>query len=231
VNVTRSVSVVLPAYNEAGTLDDVVRRISTVLDGLAQPGEIIVVNDGSSDGTGGIADRLQAELPRVRAVHRERNGGYGAAQSSGLSAATGDLVCVLPADGQVPPEELRKYLASADEADVIVGRYPSRPDAITRRLFSRVYVLVLWLLFGVRLRNINAPKLFRREQLANVAVRARGGFADAEIVIQLHQQGRRFHQIDVVCLARTSGRSSVGVAAAFEALRELWAFYRSRGAR
>lgn len=221
-----SVSVVLPAYNEAGALEAVVRRLDAVFHRLQAAGEIIIVDDGSTDQTGAIADRLQRELPRVRALHHERNRGYGAAQRTGLNAATTDLVGLLPADGQVPPEELAVYLAAAGRADVIVGRYRRRPDALSRRVFSRVYVLVLRLLYGIRLRNINAPKLFRREQLRAVEITAKGGFADAQIVIQLHQQGRRFHEVDVTCEPRTSGRSSVGAAAAFEALRELVAFAR-----
>ena len=227
-SVAGSVSVVLPAFNEAGSLDDVVRRLDRVMDAIAQPGEIIIVNDGSTDATADVADRLARELRRVRVLHHAVNGGYGAAQRTGLMAAGTDLVCVLPADGQVPPEELPKYLDAADSADVIVGRYPARPDAAARRVLSRAYLLLLYVLFGVRLRNINAPKLYRRAHLDSVAITSRGGFADAEIVLQLRRQGRRFRQIDVTCLPRATGRSSVGVAAALEAVRELWTFRRSQ---
>jgi glycosyltransferase involved in cell wall biosynthesis len=167
----------------------------------------------------------------VRVLHHASNGGYGAAQRTGLRAATSDLVCLLPADGQVPPEELSRYLDAADEADVIVGRYRKRPDPMMRRILSRTYVLVLRLLYGVSLQNINAPKLYRREQLAGVEITSHGGFADAEIVLQLSQQGRRFHEIDVECAPRTAGQSSIGAAAAFEAVRELWAFRRASHGR
>jgi glycosyltransferase involved in cell wall biosynthesis len=224
---SRSLSVVLPAFNEAGSLEAVVRRVDRELASISPSGEIVVVNDGSSDGTGGLADALQRELPRVRALHHAVNGGYGAAQRTGLRAARCELVCVLPADGQVAPEELRHYLTAADQADVIVGRYRERPDAPARRFLSRAYVAVLRLLYGVRLQNVNAPKMYRREQLAGVEITARGGFGDAEIVLQLHGQGRTFHEIDVDCLPRVAGRSSVGAAAAFEAMRELWAFHRA----
>ncbi len=228
---SRSVSVVLPAFNEVDNLDGVVRRLDRVLDALAPAGEIIIVDDGSSDGTSALADELARALPRVRVLHHASNGGYGAAQRTGLRAATRDLVCLLPADGQVPPEELSRYLEAAGKADVIVGRYRRRPDALMRRILSRTYILVLRLLYGVRLQNINAPKLYRREQLAGVEITARGGFADAEIVLQLSQQGRRFHEIDVECAPRTAGQSSVGTRAAFEAVRELWAFHRTSRAR
>lgn len=223
-------SVVIPAYNEASTLEHVVRRVDRVLASAGHMSEIIIVNDASRDETGAIADRLRKDLPRVMAIHHAQNGGYGAAQRTGLKAASAPLVCVLPADGQVPPEELPKFLAASERADVIVGAYRARPDAL-RRLFSWVYGRVLRMLFGVRLRNVNAPKLFRREQLATIEITARGGFADAQMVIQMHRQGRRFHEIEIECVPRAAGRSSIGMGAAFEAILELWAFYRSNSRR
>lgn len=228
---SQAVSVVLPAFNEVDNLEGVVRRLDRVLDALAPTSEIIIVDDGSSDGTGALADELARALPRVRVLRHASNSGYGAAQRTGLGAATRDLVCLLPADGQVPPEELARYLDAAGEADVIVGRYRKRPDPVMRRILSRVYVLVLRVLYGVRLQNINAPKLFRREQLAGVEIASRGGFADAEIVLQLSQQGRRFHEVYVECAPRTAGQSSIGARAAFQALWELWAFHRASRAR
>jgi dolichol-phosphate mannosyltransferase len=221
-----SISVVLPAFNESGALEQVVRGVDQALAAAGHDGEIIIVNDGSTDHTPTIADRLQRTLRTVRVIHHGHNVGYGAAQRSGIQAAVGAFVCVLPADGQVPPEELLKYLAAAERADVIVGTYRNRPDGIRRRLLSWIYRLVLRALFDLRLRNVNAPKLFRREHLMGVDVSAHGGFADAQIMIQLRRQGRRFHEIDVRCLPRATGRSSIGMAAAFESIQELWAFYR-----
>ncbi len=222
-----SVSVVLPAFNEAGSLERIVRAVDGVLDGWGAPSHIIIVDDGSADDTPRIADRLAAELPRVRAVHHAANCGYGAAQRTGLTTATTELVCVLPADGQIAPSELPRYLAAAEHADVVVGAYRARPDSWTRRLFSRVYRLTMRALFGVSLRNINAPKLYRRAHLEGLSLVANGGFADAEIVVQLHARGRRFIEVDIDCLPRTTGTSSVGPGAALEALRELVAFRRS----
>ena len=220
-----SVSVVLPAFNEAGALEAVVRRADGVLAALGRTAEIIVVNDGSTDETAAIADGLRRELTRVRVVHHAQNAGYGAAQRSGIQAAGCDLVCIFPSDGQVPPEELLKYVAAAPQADVVAGRYRMRPDLV-RRWLSRGYVLALRLLFGVRLRNVNAPKMYRREQVQAVDITAHGGFADAQIVIELQRRGCRFVEIDVECGPRLAGRSSIGAAAAVEAFRELWRFYR-----
>jgi len=220
------ISVVLPAFNESGALEHVVRGVDRAIATAGHNGEIIIVNDGSTDQTPMIADRLQRTLRTVRVIHHDQNIGYGAAQRTGIQAASGSFVCVLPADGQVPPDELLKYFAAAERADVIVGAYRNRPDGILRRLFSWTYRLVLRALFDLRLRNVNAPKLFRREQLVGIEVSAHRGFADAQIMIQLRRQGRQFHEIEVTCLPRATGRSSIGMATVLESIRELWAFYR-----
>jgi hypothetical protein len=83
------------------------------------------------------------------------------------------------------------------------------------------------LLFGFSVRNINAPKLYRRADLTGLPLRSTGGFADAEIVIQLHARGRSFQEVEIECLPRTAGQSSVGWRAAAYALIELVKFWRS----
>lgn len=222
-----TVSVIVPAYNESATIETVVRGIEGVLTAWPGSHEIIVVDDGSRDATGDIARRLGQEVPAVRVVQLSVNSGYGAAQRAGLGHARGEMVCVLPADGQIPPETIDEYLRAAPEADVVIGAYRVRADSIGRRLSSVLYRTVVWLLFGVRVRNINAPKLYRRSHLEGLPLTSNGGFADAEIVIQLHARGRTFKEVEIDCLPRTAGKSSVGWRAAVHAVIELIRFRRS----
>jgi glycosyltransferase involved in cell wall biosynthesis len=227
MNPTGAVSVIVPAYNESATIEHVVRGIAQVL--AAWPGahEIIIVDDGSRDRTGEIAERLARELAVVQVVTLVRNSGYGAAQQAGLARARGDLVCLLPADGQIPPNVLDAYLHAAPEADVIIGAYRVREDSRSRRFSSGMFRAVIGMLFGVRLRNINAPKLYRRADLEGLPLTSNGGFADAELVIQLHARGRTFKEVEIDCLPRTAGASSVGLRAAVQAVIELVRFRRS----
>ena len=222
-----AVSVIVPAYNEAETIEDVVRGIERVLARWPGSHEIIVVDDGSRDRTGEIAAALAKQLPIVRLVQLPQNRGYGAAQQTGIAHAQGELVCLLPADGQIPPSALDAYLRAAPAADVVIGAYRVRADSRARRLSSWLYRTVVRLLFGLSVRNINAPKLYRRADLAGLPLRSTGGFADAEIVIQLHARGRSFHEVEIECLPRTAGQSSVGWRAAAYALIELVKFWRS----
>jgi glycosyltransferase involved in cell wall biosynthesis len=222
-----AVSVIVPAYNEAATIEDVVRGIADVLARWPGSHEIIVVDDGSRDRTGEIAAELAEELAIVRVVHLGHNQGYGAAQQTGIGLARGELVSLLPADGQIPPSALDAYLGAAPSADFIIGAYRVRADSRARRLSSWVYRTVVWMLFGFSVRNINAPKLYRRAHLVELPLRSTGGFADAEIVIQLHARGRSFKEVEIDCLPRTAGQSSVGWRAAVFALIELVRFWRS----
>jgi glycosyltransferase involved in cell wall biosynthesis len=222
-----SVSVIVPAYNEAGTIERVVRGIDRVLAQWPGSHEIIVVDDGSRDDTLEIARRMARELALVRIVQLPQNSGYGAAQQAGLAHARGEKVCLLPADGQIAPTELHTYFNAAGRADVVIGAYRHRDDSIARRFSSWSFNTVVRVLFGVRLRNINAPKLYRRTHLEGVSIQSRGGFADTEIVIQLHTRGRSFTEVEIDCLPRTAGRSSVGWRAAVQALNELVRFWRS----
>ena len=222
-----SLSVIVPAFNESATIEAVVRGIDRVLAKWPGSHEIVVVDDGSADRTGEIARQLALDLPVVRVVQLPENRGYGAAQQAGLAHARGEMVCLLPADGQIPPAALDAYLRAAPGADVIIGAYRVRADSIARRLSSWVYRTVVWMLFGVRVRNINAPKLYRRAHLDGLPLSSSGGFADAEIVIQLHARGRTFAEVEIDCLPRTAGQSSVGWSAAFHALIELVRFWRS----
>src|SRR5512133_797364 len=108
------VSLVIPVYNEAATLEEVYRRSVDVLETLALPFEIIVVDDGSSDATWSIVEVLHAADPRVRAVRFKRNFGQHPAMHAGLVRARGDIVVTMDADLQNEPSDLPKLVAAVD---------------------------------------------------------------------------------------------------------------------
>ncbi len=129
-----SLSVFFPCFNEQENVSRVVRRAIEVLCGLVADWEVIVVNDGSSDRTGELADALAAEDERVRAVHHERNSGYGAALRSGFAAATKQYVFYTDGDGQFDIAELDLLLSRREEATIISGYRRRRRDSAIRRL-------------------------------------------------------------------------------------------------
>ena len=134
-----AVSLVVPVFNEEGTLEEVYRRASTALEGLGKPFEVIVVDDGSHDGTWAVVERLAAEDPRLRAVRFKKNFGQHPAMHAGLVRARGDIVVTMDADLQNAPEDLPRLIAAVESgADVASGKRLGRADSWGRTLPSKM---------------------------------------------------------------------------------------------
>jgi undecaprenyl-phosphate 4-deoxy-4-formamido-L-arabinose transferase len=133
------VSLVVPVYNEEATLAEVCRRATATLEELGKPFEVIIVDDGSHDGTWAIVEGLAAADPRVRAVRFKRNFGQHPAMHAGLVRARGDVVVTMDADLQNVPEDLPRLIAAVwGGADVASGRRMGREDSWGRTLPSKM---------------------------------------------------------------------------------------------
>jgi glycosyltransferase involved in cell wall biosynthesis len=127
-------SIFLPAHNEEGNIERVVEGFKALLPRLTDDYEVIVVDDGSSDHTGQIADRMASADRRVRVVHHPFNQGYGAAVASGIAAASKPYVLLCDGDGQFDPADLALLTARIKDFDVVVGNRVHRADNFMRRL-------------------------------------------------------------------------------------------------
>ena len=133
------ISLVVPVFNEEATLEEVCRRATATLEELGKPFEVIVVDDGSGDGTWTVVERLVAAGPRVRAVRFKRNFGQHPAMHAGLVRARGDVVVTMDADLQNVPEDLPRLIAAVEDgADVASGRRVGREDSWGRTLPSKL---------------------------------------------------------------------------------------------
>ncbi len=227
MNTSGGISAVLPAYNEEAALPRTVGNLRAVLAGLGRPFEIIVVNDGSADGTGKLADRLAREDPAVRVVHHPRNKGYGAALKSGFAAARLDWVFLMDADGQFDPSELPAFVDASRDADFVVGYRAERADALHRRLFAKMWARLMGLLLSVGVRDVDcAFKLMRRSYLAVMPLEAGGAFLSAEMLARAARLGARFAERPVTHLPRRAGKQTGGslrvLLRAFYELGRLW---------
>jgi dolichol-phosphate mannosyltransferase len=203
-------SVVLMAYNEAASLEAVAREIHGELDRLGCFYELLVVDDGSSDGSGAIADRLGQSLPGARIVHHPENRGLGEVYRTGFAEARGELLTFFPADGQFPATIIGQYLAAIDEADLILGTLPERHDSLAGRVLSRAERLLLRALFG-HFPRFQGIVMFRRALLDGMvlASRGRGWTVLMEFILRAKRSGARIKSLLITLRPRASGRSKV----------------------
>jgi glycosyltransferase involved in cell wall biosynthesis len=217
-----------PAHNEEGNVEALVHDALVALPVLAERFEIIIVNDGSSDRTGALADGLAAANPdTVRAVHHPTNLGYGAALRSGFRVARFDWVGFTDGDRQFAVSDLGRLtarIAEPDNPDVVVGFRIRRADPPIRSLYAKSYRLANRILFGLRVTDVDcACKLFRRTSLTGLRVESAGAFFSAELLIKLRAAGRSVVEVGVPHYARTVG-SATGArpAVVLRAVRDFW---------
>ena len=203
-----SLSIFFPAYNEEGAIEQTVRDATAAARTVANDFEIIVVDDGSADGTARIVESLAAVEPRVRVVRHGTNRGYGAAIRTGLANATKDLVFYSDGDGQFHLDELPATLELAQSAPVVAGYRIKRSDPWHRLFIARTYRLVVLCVFGLRVRDIDcAWKMFRREALEGLVLESNGAFISSELLIKLRRRGVPIREVGVHHYPRLSGVS------------------------
>jgi glycosyltransferase involved in cell wall biosynthesis len=196
----KSLAVAMPAYNEAENIEAMVEDVIQVVDTLTDDYEVIVVDDGSRDGTGQVVRSLEERYPQVRLVQHEVNQGYGAAVFSGLTSATKELVFFTDSDRQFDLREIEKLLAHIDEADLVVGYREPRRDPFMRKLNGWGWSGLVTVLFGYTARDIDcAFKLMRREVVTRLKdeVRSRGATFSAEFLVRAKRVGFSIREVPI----------------------------------
>jgi glycosyltransferase involved in cell wall biosynthesis len=205
-------SIVMPGFDEELNVEKAVRRVVTEADALGLAFEVIVVDDGSSDTTGAIADRLAVEDDRVRVVHNERNLNYGISLMRGIRASRGEWVLHDGMDLPLAPEDLGLFVPLLGEADVLVASRLDR-DAHSRwrRITSGVNRMLLGILFRPRTRDLNFTQFYRRSFLRSLPLCSTSpAFVTPELILRAEHTGRRVLEIPVAFRRREAGRAHFG---------------------
>ena len=220
-----SLSVFFPCYNEAENVERVVREASAVLDMLVSDWEIIVVNDGSADQTGPIADKLAAADNRIHAVHHETNGGYGMALRSGFAAASKPWVFYTDGDGQFDMADLSKLLKIRDQADIINGLRQHRQDSHVRKINSACWAWLVKRVLRFRCKDVDSAfKLYRSEIFSRMDLKSQGALIDAEILARATRLGCTIINVPVKHLPRQAGtQTGAKISVILRAFKELLA--------
>jgi glycosyltransferase involved in cell wall biosynthesis len=203
------VSFVLPCLNEADNIADAVRNATVAGTECAVEHEVIVVDDGSTDGTAEIAAALAAEDHRVRVVVHPTNRGYGAALRSGVRAAQQPWVLLTDADLQFDLRELVDFVPLAAQADLIAGWRIARQDPLHRRLNAAAWNWLVRGLFDLPVRDVDcAFKLIRRDLVDEIPLTSGGAMISTELVVRLVAAGARVREVGVHHRPRVAGEQS-----------------------
>ena len=222
-----SISVFFPCYNEQGNVTGMVEQTLAVLEKLNADFEVIIVDDGSSDDTGKIADELAGGNDRVKVVHHRTNLGYGAALQSGFKAATKELVFYTDGDGQFDIKEMPGLLCLMEQCDIVSCYRLNRQDNLVRKINGWCWTKLVCLLFGPKIRDIDcAFKLYKKEIFDTFKLVSTGALIDAEILARAVRKGYRVVQQGVHHYPRTAGAQTGAnlrvILRAFKELFRLW---------
>lgn len=224
-----SLSIFFPTYNEEENIQETVERTVRVVEESPSIGdwEIIVVNDGSTDRTARIVERLTERHPRVRLISHPKNRGYGAALVTGMRAARMDYIFFTDADLQFDIYELGNLLMHIPEHDAVIGYRAPRRDPFMRLVNAWGWNLLNRALFGLYITDIDcAFKLFKREVLQELPLRSRGAMISAETLIRLSRAGASIKEIPVTHLPRRAGSpTGAKLSVIFRAFREMVTLY------
>jgi glycosyltransferase involved in cell wall biosynthesis len=218
-----SLSVFFPCHNEEPNIRNLVTKTVSVLQGVADDYEIIIVDDGSTDNTAAIADEMANSTANVRVIHHPVNLGYGAALQSGFRAAAKELVFYTDGDNQFDISELPPLLDLIAEYDIVSCYRRKRTEGLVRRLNAFCWGTLVNMVFGMKIRDVDcAFKLYKLRIFDNIQIKSTGALIDAEILARALRKGYTVTQLPVSHYPRTAGKSSgAKLSVILRAFREL----------
>jgi glycosyltransferase involved in cell wall biosynthesis len=221
---TVSISVFFPCYNEQDNITRTVEQALAVMEKLNADFEVIIVDDGSSDATGQIADRIADKNSRVKVVHHPTNLGYGAALQSGFKAVAKKLVFYTDGDGQFDIKEMPPLLPLMEQYDIVSCYRLNRQDNLIRKINGWAWTKVVCFLFGMKIRDIDcAFKLYKREIFDSIDLVSAGALIDAEILARAIRKGYTVTQKPVHHYPRRAGeQTGANLRVIFRAFIELF---------
>ena len=209
----KQLSVFLPAYNEESNLENTVKNVKDNLIKNVTDWEIIIVNDGSKDKTGDVADKLAKKDQNIQVIHHNPNRGYGAALKSGLYACQYPWIAFIDSDGQFDFSEINRFIDTQEQtgADMVIGYYLDRKVSFMRKMNSFVWQKIVYLLFGLNVRDIDCGfKLLSKNVVDTIShlESERGAFISSEFLIKAQKADFKIVEIGVNHYPRKQGEAT-----------------------
>ncbi|HLG66176.1 MAG TPA: glycosyltransferase [Ktedonosporobacter sp.] len=228
VGTKHSLSVVMPAHNEEVAIAATVSAAVEALANWTQDYEVIVVNDGSKDGTRAIVEEIATVNPRVRLINHDVNQGYGAALVSGFEASEKDLVFFMDSDGQFDIRDLERFFPLIEEYDAVLGYRIDRQDTWMRKLNAWGWKMLVRVVFKLRVRDIDcAFKLYRGQFFREHRLETRGAMINTELLYKFRRAGYTYTEVGVQHLPRRGGKATgAKLSVIARAFREMFTYAR-----
>ncbi len=203
-------TVVVMTYDEVHSLESVVDEIRAEVERAGVTHEVLVVDDGSTDGSGPLADELAQRHEAVRVVHHDPNQGLGGVYRTGFAEARGELLTFFPADAQFPAEIIGQFLPLAGAHDMVLGYLPQRADSVVAKGLSAVERVLYRVLFG-GFPRFQGILMFRTAILRDVTLvsAGRGWAVVMELILRADRAGYRLHSAPTGWRPREHGTSKV----------------------
>lgn len=199
----------VPSLNEEENLEDTINEIKSGLKGLVDKYEIIIFNDGSTDSTGKIAERLADKDKNVTVLHNKNPKGMGYCYREGLKKAKYEYYMYIPGDNQFPGKALRKMLSEIGKADIVIPFVTNmniRP--LLRQLLSATFTQSINILFGLRVSYYNGTVIHKKELLMTALPKTHGHAYQAEILVRLIKRGASYTEVGYNMVERYAGSTS-----------------------
>jgi len=207
-------SVFFPCYNEENNISNTVSKAISILKDIAKKWEIILVNDGSKDNTAKVLDQIKSVNPKeIKIITHNPNRGYGGALKSGFYNSKYQWIAFTDSDGQFDFEEITKFFEKQKEtkSDVVIGYYLSRQVSKTTILTSKIWEIIVFILFGLKVTDIDCGfKLINKKVVETIPKleAERGAFISSEFLIKTKKAGFKITEIGVHHYPRIEGKAT-----------------------
>jgi glycosyltransferase involved in cell wall biosynthesis len=204
-----SLSVIIPAYCEAENILGTLGNVTAALAPLPLDPEIIVVDDGSTDGTGALVQANMDQFPGVRLLVNDRNMGFGWTYRRGVQAATGDYIVMVHGDNAWGADTLRDLFRHVGEADVVIGysRNMWKTRKLSRTLISKAFTFLLNRITGRKLKYYNGLQIHKADVLKGLEIQSSGYGFHAEVLVKALRGSRTFVEVPMDVMERAQGES------------------------
>lgn len=208
MKIKESITIAIPVFNEEETLERVALEALSTLKTLTKDYELLLVNDGSTDNTGQIMNKLSKKNKRIKIINHKQNMGFTGAINTSLLNGSKDLVLLVPADGQFNFNQIKRFIKGIKDYDVVVGYRTKNAEPLIRKIQSLVFHMLGRILLGINLKGYAQISLWRRYVLKDMIVisHPRSNNALVEIVARSLKKGYRFNEVPITWRKRRGGR-------------------------